>query len=208
MKGKNLLLLTCLLALPLAVSAESVWDSVKKGVGDAVDTVGDAAKSVTEQETPEQSRAKIDAMEKETMDRLLAQNAGAKKLYAKSHGYAVFDTRKFSFLITTGYGAGVAVDKSSGKRTYMKMATGGANIGLGGEFFQLVILFEDQASFRRFVDQGLEAGTSASAVAGDEGIGADVRFTDGKAVFQLTEAGLKLSADITGTKYWKDDDLN
>ncbi len=208
MNGQSVFLLACLLALPPTLAAESVWDSVKKGVGATVDTVGDAAKSLTEQETPEQSRAKIDAMEKHTMARLLSQEPGAKKLYGHSHGYAVFDTRKFSFLITTGFGAGVAVDRSSGKRTYMKMATGGANIGMGGEFFQLVILFEDQASFRKFVDEGLEAGTSASAVAGGAGVGADLRFTDGKAVFKLTEAGLRLSADITGTKYWKDDDLN
>lgn len=208
MKVRCTLLLAGLLALPFSTSAESTWDSIKKGVGDAVDSVGDAAKSITEEETPAESRAKIDSMEKQTLGRLLSQNAGAKKLYEQSYGYAVFDTRKFSFLITTGYGAGVAVDKSSGKRIYMKMATGGANIGLGGEFFQLVILFEDQANFSHFVDEGLEAGTSASAVAGADSTGLDVRFTDGKAVYQLTEKGLKLTADITGTKYWKDDALN
>lgn len=200
-------LLASLLAMPV-IAAESAWDSIKKGVGDAVDTVGEAAKSITEEETPAQSRAKIDKMEGDTMARLVAQHAGAKALLEKSFGYAVFDTRKFSFLITTGFGAGVAVEKASGTRTYMKMATGGANIGLGGEFFQLVILFEDQQGFRRFVDEGWEAGTAAAAVVGDEGVGADVRFTDGKAVFQLTEKGLKLAADITGTKYWKDDELN
>lgn len=208
MKSTNAWLLACLLAMPLTVGAESVWDSIKKGTGDAVDAVGDTAKSLTEEETPAESRAKIDKMEKATMARLLSQNAAAKRLYEQSYGYAVFDTRKFSFLITTGFGAGVAVEKAAGARTYMKMATGGANIGMGGEFFQLVILFEDQSGFRSFVDEGLEAGTSASAVAGDDSVGADVRFTDGKAVFQLTEKGLKLAADITGTKYWKDEDLN
>lgn len=201
-------LLVALLAVSLSAAAENTWDSIKKGVGDAVDSVGDAAKSVTEQETPAESRAKIDKMEKETISRLLSQNAGAKKLYGESHGYAVFDTRKFSFLITTGFGAGVAIDKTSGERTYMKMATGGANIGMGGEFFQLVILFENEAKFRTFINEGWESGGSASAVAGDDSVGADVRFTDGKAVFQLTEKGLKLAADITGTKYWKDDELN
>lgn len=208
MKSTNAWLLACLLAMPLTVGAEGVWDSIKKGAGDAVDAVGDTAKSLTEEETPAESRAKIDKMEKATMARLLSQNAAAKRLYEQSYGYAVFDTRKFSFLITTGFGAGVAVEKAAGARTYMKMATGGANIGMGGEFFQLVILFEDQSGFRSFVDEGLEAGTSASAVAGDDSVGADVRFTDGKAVFQLTEKGLKLAADITGTKYWKDEDLN
>ena len=111
-------------------------------------------------------------------------------------------------MITTGYGAGVAVEKSSGKRTYMKMATGGANIGIGGEFFKLVILSQGEKTFRSFMDSGIEAGTAASVVLGTDSTGADIHFTDGTAVYQLTEKGLKLSADITGTKYWKDDDLN
>jgi lipid-binding SYLF domain-containing protein len=192
----------------LAAAAESAWESIKKGVGDTVDSVSEAAKSVTEEESPAESRAKIDKMAKQTLNRLLSENVAAKKLLEQSYGYAVFDTRKFSFLITTGFGAGVAVERSSGKRTYMKMATGGANIGMGGEFYQLVILFERHADFQRFIDEGYEAGTGASAVAGEGSLGTDVRFTDGTAVFQLTEVGLKLAADVTGTKYWKDEDLN
>jgi hypothetical protein len=46
----------------------------------------------------------------------------------------------------------------------MKVATGGANMGVGGEFFQLVILFEDAKTFGAFMDRGIEAGTVASAV--------------------------------------------
>ena len=90
----------------------------------------------------------------------------------------------------------------------MKMATGGVNVGLGGQFFQLVFLFETQAKFRKFVDEGFEAGTQASAVAGTKSEELGVRFVDGVAVFQLTEKGLMVSADLTGTKYWKDGDLN
>lgn len=191
-----------------SVHAEGLLDGVKEGVSGAVDVVTDTAKSITEKETPAETRKKIDTMAGATLERLFAQNSGAKKLYDQSHGYAVFDTRKFSFMITTGYGAGVAVEKSSGMRTYMKMATGGANIGIGGEFFQLVMLFEDEKTLQSFMDTGIEAGTAASAVLGTDSTGADIHFTDGTAVFQLTEKGLKLSADITGTKYWKDDDLN
>lgn len=188
--------------------AEGLLEGVKKGVSGAVDVVTDTAKSITEEQTPEQTRAKIDEMEASTLKRLLSKNAGAKQLYAKSYGYAVFDTRKLSLLITTGFGAGVAVEKSSGKRTYMKMATGGANIGLGGELFQLVILFEDAKTFKSFLESGLEAGADASAVVGADSTGMDVVFNDGKAIYQLTETGLRLAADISGTKYWKDDDLN
>jgi lipid-binding SYLF domain-containing protein len=120
----------------------------------------------------------------------------------------VFDTRKFWLVITTGFGAGVAVDRTSGQGTYMKMATGGANIGLGGEFYQLVILFENAQTFQGFIEGSFEAGSGGAVVAGDEKVGGDVRFTDGTAVYQLTEKGLKLAADITGTRYWTDEVLD
>jgi hypothetical protein len=61
-----------LLAVPLAAAAESTWENVKKGVGGAVDSVTDAAKSLAETETPEQTRSKIDQMEAATLQRLVA----------------------------------------------------------------------------------------------------------------------------------------
>ena len=143
-----------------------------------------------------------------TLQRLFQEQGSAKSLYDKSYGYAVFDTRKFSFLITSGFGAGVAVEKGPGQRTYMKMATGGMNVGMGGEFFQLVILFENKNKFDTFVTEGFEAGSEASAVAGSEAQDLGARFDQGMAVYELTEKGLMLTVDITGTKYWKDDYLN
>jgi hypothetical protein len=71
-----------------------------------------------------------------------------------------------------------------------------------------VVLFEDAKTFESFLDSGLAAGADASAVVGEDSTGMDVRFNDGKAVYQLTEKGLRLAADISGTEYWKDSDLN
>ena len=33
-------------------------------------------------------------------------------------------------------------------------------------------------------------------------------FVNGLVIFQLTDAGLMASADVAGTKYWKDGNLN
>ena len=55
---------------------------------------------------------------------------------------------------------------------------------------------------------GWHADASASASAATKGVNAATTFTNGMAVFQITEAGLMLQADITGTKYWKADKLN
>jgi lipid-binding SYLF domain-containing protein len=154
-------------------------------------------------ESHDEQRAQIDADEKATLARLFEESDTARRLYESAHGYATFDIIKVSLGITGGGGHGVAVNKATGARTYMRMGTGGLNLGAGGQLYQLVFLFEDGETFDRFVNEGWEAGASANAVAGPLGANAGATFINGVAVYQLTEAGLMLQLDISGTKYWK-----
>ena len=153
-------------------------------------------------------RAKIDRVSKETLDRLFEDTKQPKELFDKAYGYAVFDNIKISLMISAGGGKGVAVDKKSGDRTYMSMGTAGLNIGLGGQKYQVVFMFETQDIFNKFVDKGWEADANANAVFWKKGANAEATFRNGLAVFQLTGTGLMLQADIAGTKYWKNKKLN
>lgn len=214
MKTSTLALIsTALLALPFSIQAETLWDkakSVASGAADAVEataeTVGDAVSG--EEVTPDQARAKIDSNAEAALARLFRESSAAKGQFEAAAGYAVFDTRKFSLLITTGTGTGVAVDKSSKKRTYMKMATGGLNIGGGVKFYQVVFLFPDKATLNDFVENGWSADTEIGAESGDEGASLGVQLKNGVIVHNLSDEGLVLAATLTGTKYWTDDDLN
>jgi lipid-binding SYLF domain-containing protein len=154
-------------------------------------------------ESRDEQRTQIDADEKTTLARLFKESAQARRLYESAYGYATFDIIKVSLGLTGGGGQGAAVNKTSGARTYMRMGTGGINFGAGGQLYQLVFLFEDGQSFEKFVSDGWEAGASANAVAGPLGANAGTSFINGVAVYQLTEAGLMLLLDISGTKYWK-----
>jgi lipid-binding SYLF domain-containing protein len=183
-----------------------------KAVSDTAGAVGEDVKGTGEalsgSETVAEKRREINAAERQALNKLFTRSPSAKKLYDISYGHAVFDTKKFSFMITTGFGAGVAVERASGKRTYMKMATGGVNVGAGGQYFKLVFLFENQRSFSNFVDKGWDATGQASAVGGKDALETEARFVEGMAIYQLTETGIMLAANIAGTKYWKDDKLN
>jgi lipid-binding SYLF domain-containing protein len=90
----------------------------------------------------------------------------------------------------------------------MKMGTVGLNLGLGGQKYQLVFFFQDARRFNSFVDHGWQADAQANAVAGTKGAAAGTTFRNGMAVYQITEAGLMLQADIAGSKYWKSKKLN
>ena len=155
-----------------------------------------------------EKRAAIDSMAADTLKRFHGANPKDESLLDKAWGYAVFDNTKVALGLSGGGGRGVAVEKASGKRTYMRMATGGVGVGLGVQSYQVVFAFETEKAFRRFVDEGWEADAAAQASAGSEGANAESQFRDGMAIWQFTEKGLMASANVSGTKYWENDKLN
>lgn len=167
-----------------------------------------AAKAAKADAARAEKRAKIDAMAKTTLDDLFARSPPAKALFAKAAGHAVFDNTKVALGISGGGGQGVAVVGRDGDRTYMKMGTGGVGFGLGAQNYQVVFLFETRQALDGFVEKGWQADASAQAAAGSAGANAEATFRNGVAVWQITDKGLMASADIAGTKYWKNDKLN
>ena len=153
-------------------------------------------------------KAKIDDTAKQALDEVFAKSKNAKGLYDKSYGWAVFDNLKIALGWSGGGGNGVAVNKSSGARTYMKMGTVGVGLGLGAQSYQVVFLFQDEETFQNFVEKGWQADATAQAAAGTAGVGGQTGFVNGVAIYQLTDKGLMASADIAGTKYWKNKKLN
>jgi lipid-binding SYLF domain-containing protein len=153
-------------------------------------------------------RAEIDKVAADALQQVLAKNEKAKAAYGKAAGWAVFDNMKVTFILSGGGGSGVAVNKASGARTYMKMGTGGISIGLGAQKYQVIMLFETDKVLNDFITKGWKAETGASAAAGTKGANVEAEFINGMAIYQITEKGLMASADVSGTKYWVDEDLN
>ena len=153
-------------------------------------------------------RAKINEVAKDTLDRLFAENLNAKELYDRAIGWAVFDNTKVAFGVSGGGGNGVAVSKETGKHAYMKMGTVGVGFGLGVNSYQVVFLFQDEVTLRNFIEKGWQADAGATASAGKNAAEAKTNFVNGLAIYQLTEKGLMLNADIAGTKYKLNDKLN
>ena len=123
-------------------------------------------------------------------------------------GFPLIMALFFGSIFSGGGGSGVAVANASGERTYMKMGTGGIGFGIGAQKYSVVFFFEDQQHFTNFLEKGWQADTGAQAAAGDAGANAAATFRNGTAVFQITEKGLMASADVSGTKYSKNDKLN
>lgn len=205
--------------------SKETWDSVSDWGEDAFNTAGewtdasiekgkewlDAGEAkldeMLEPETPEEARLALDTMSDTALVRLFNEQPSAKLLFDNAYGYAVFDSRQFSLLLHTNQGAGVAVNRQTGKRTYMKMFGAGLAAGLGGKFYQQVILFEDKKTFDGFVQDGWEATSEMGVVAGTESAELSAKYNGGMAIYQIDEKGLLLDANISGSKYWIDTDL-
>ena len=156
----------------------------------------------------DERRQQLDLTERHTVERLVNEDAKARRLFGRAVGYAVFSLTKGSLIVTGGGGSGVAVDVASGERTYMHVGMGGIGLGLGGQASRLVLLFEDKVTFDTFVRNGWHTNSSANAVLGRVGANADTTFTNGIAIYQLTDAGLLLQADVSGTRFWQSRRLN
>jgi hypothetical protein len=188
---------------------------VTKGVAGKAVEKGEAFADDTKEHfqragTPEEQRAETDALAYRTMDRLFVDDPEAHSLFDRCFGYAVFEMRQVSFGVTAGYGYGVARERESNIPTYMRMATGGAgySFGVGGFAFQLVMLFEDEATYRRFLTEGVEGRAEAASMVGDQTDYLAKEFREGLVIYKLTKQGFKVSAGLIGMRFWADKDLN
>jgi lipid-binding SYLF domain-containing protein len=152
-------------------------------------------------------RQEIDQSAQAALEELFAAQASTRDLYDRAVGYAVFTATKAGFIVSGGGGTGVAVNKSSGQRTYMRMGTGGIGLGIGAQRYSMIALFENVDRLESFISGGWDSSATAEAAAGQEGVAVRSSFIDGVAFFQLTDKGLMAHADVTGTRFWVIDEL-
>lgn len=138
----------------------------------------------------------------------LRKDESAKTLIDSAYGNAVFDTTKGGFIVTGAGGTGVAMRKNGANPVYMHLGAGGVGLGVGLENYKLIVLFENEDTYKRFIDGAWTGGASAQAAAGRDGAAIVGKFVNGVAVYHVTDKGLIAQADVTGVKFWPSDKLN
>lgn len=173
-------------------------------------------------DTASEKRAAIQKMRTDILTKLYTLHPEARSDIQHSEGYAVFSSNSSKiFLFGFGSGYGVVKDSHSGRDTYMKMAQGGAGLGVGVKQLSTVMVFHDRAALNKFITNGYVVGADANAAAkyDDKGLGAAGASAKGVApdsaalptkvnVYEITEKGLSAQAMLNGYKYWPDSDLN
>lgn len=189
------------LALVCTVGPSATW------AGDEKKDSGMSAAEKTKK------RAEVQKTVDKTLARLYAAQPSAKDAIRKSKGYAVFSNFGMKILVAGGgTGKGLAIDNTTGKKTYMKMVEVQAGLGLGVKKFAVVWVFQNKSDYQNFIDKGYEFGgqaTAAAKVNGDGGaMQGAVSVKEGVWVYQLTDQGVALELTAKGTRYYKDKNLN
>jgi lipid-binding SYLF domain-containing protein len=133
---------------------------------------------------------------------------GGEAMFDKAAGYAVFKVTKAGLGASGAGGGGVAVNKKTGAKTYMRMGSAGVGLTIGVSRYDIVILFETPEKFAAFTKGGWDSSATAQAAAGTKGAEVSSTFFDGVAYYQIGRRGLMASADVSGTKFWVADELN
>ncbi len=160
-----------------------------------------------------QKRHQVREMAHDSLATLYEISPGARYAVEHAAGYAVFSTFGIKIFFGGGTtGKGVVVNNRTHRDTYMKMVQVQGGFGFGIKKDRLIFVFETQRAMRDFINQGWEFGGQASAAAmlADQGgtFAGAVSVMPGVYLYQITETGLSASLTISGTKIYKDDELN
>ena len=123
-------------------------------------------------ESADEQRKKVREERDEILARLYSEHPEAKAEIENAAGYGAFNNKNMNlFLLSTGHGYGMVVDKKTGKETFMAMGSLGGGAGMGAKDLSVVFIFENTDVMKEFVDKGWQFGgeIDATAKAGDEG---------------------------------------
>ena len=129
------------------------------------------------------------------------EDPGLKKFFDEATGYAIFPTvGKGAIGIGGAYGKGELYEGGH-LVGYCDLTQVIIGFALGGQAYTELIFFETTTALDSFKSGNFAFAAQASAVALKSGVSANAKYTDGVAVFTMSEAGLMYEASIGGQKF-------
>jgi lipid-binding SYLF domain-containing protein len=195
----------CLASPPIAAQQWS-WDPLKDVESALPEGVPSESKVI-------QARHQVREMSQDALASLYEIAPNARRAIERSAGYAVFSTFGVKLFFAGGTtGKGIVVNQRTHRQTFMKMLQVQGGLGFGVNKNRLIFVFTNEKALLNFINQGWEFGAQAnlSAMAGGQGamFSGAAAVSPGIYVYQLTDTGLAATITVSGTKYFKDPDLN
>ncbi len=195
----------CLASSPLA-AAEFSWDPLQDVENVLPAGVPNEGKII-------QARHQIREMAQDALATLAEIAPDARRAIDGAAGYAVFSTFGVKLFFAGGTsGKGMVVNQRTQRQTFMQMVQVQGGLGFGVNKNRLIFVFTTEDALRNFVNQGWDFGGQANltAMAGGQGsmFSGAASVAPGVFLYQLSETGLSASLTVSGTKFFKDANLN
>ena len=198
-------LAVCFASPPIAAQVFS-WDPLKDVENALPAGVPNESKII-------QGRLQVREMAQDALASLYEVNPGTRRVIDRAAGYAVFSTFGVKLFFAGGTtGKGMVVNQRTHRQTFMNMVQVQGGLGFGVNQNRLIFVFTNESALRNFINQGWEFGGQAnlSAMAGGQGtqFSGAAAVSPGIYLYQLTDTGLSASITVSGTKFFKNADLN
>lgn len=163
--------------------------------------------------TAPEKRQAVQDMEADSLAAFYEKKPDLRAEVQDAAGYAVFSNVGVQVILVSGGGGyGVVHNNRTGEDTYMRMGEAGVGLGVGVKDFRALFVFRNEDSLNDFIYSGWQFGGEADAAAKSDNKGGAAsgagNFNDNVSTYQLTDTGLIAGVAFTGTKFWKDKDLN
>jgi lipid-binding SYLF domain-containing protein len=160
-----------------------------------------------------QERYRIREVGQESLSTLYEIQPSARYVIENAAGYGVFSTFGIKiFFAGGGTGKGFVHNNRTKRYTYMRMVQLQGGLGFGASKDRVIWVFETQKALTDFVNSGWDFGAKAQAAAMVQDTGGmfsgAVSVAPGVYIYRLTETGLAAELTVSGTKYFKDGELN
>jgi lipid-binding SYLF domain-containing protein len=160
-----------------------------------------------------QERYRVREVGQESLSTLYEIQPSSRYVIENAAGYGVFSTFGIKiFFAGGGTGKGFVHNNRTKRYTYMRMVQVQGGLGFGASKDRVIWVFETQKALTDFVSSGWDFGAKAQAAAMVQDTGGmfsgAISVAPGVYIYRLTETGLAAELTVSGTKYFKDPDLN
>jgi len=160
-----------------------------------------------------QERYRIREVGQDSLAALYEIQPGARYVIENSAGYGVFSTFGIKIFFAGGSsGKGFVHNNRTKRFTYMRMVQVQGGLGFGASKDRVIWVFETQKALTDFVNSGWDFGGKAQVAAMVQDTGGmfsgAISIAPGVYLYRLTETGLSAELTVSGTKYFKDGELN
>ena len=164
-----------------------------------------ASTAFAAKETPDQLRAKLNNMSEQVLTRVYQKYPSAERVMQNVYAYCTISASsvKWGFW-GDDHGRGVAVNRHTGERIYVKMQELSLGINFGAKEYDLLFLIANKEAWDRFISGNIKFGSEVSAQASD-GVTGDAFseatiVANGVWVYQIDKKGLAVEFSLKGAR--------